>query len=107
MVNAPASPSEVTLPEDGPGGSGGSPRLRGLWEACLEGLQPHFGFCRTLLRDFTRPGAPGAWGRAGSRGQGSGMEVSRTRGLVLSNLILFAPASPELPGTQMRVGLCQ
>lgn len=25
VVNAPASPSEVTLPEDGPGGSGGSP----------------------------------------------------------------------------------
>lgn len=30
------------------------------------------------------------------------MEVSRTRGLVLSNLILFAPASPELPGTLVR-----
>lgn len=53
MVNAPASPSEVTLPEDGPGGSGGSPRLRGLWEACLEGLQPHLGFCRALLAEIS------------------------------------------------------
>lgn len=90
VVNAPASPSEVTWPAAGPGGSPGE-WAQGARQAVLP---PRPWAPRSPSRRF--PGTGGG-------GRGSGV-VSRTRGLVLSNRILFASAGPELPGSRQGRG---
>ena len=70
MVNAPASRSEVTLPADGPGGSGGSPRPSGLREARLTVLRLRLGFCRARLADISR--GPEPWARGAEQAAAAG-----------------------------------
>lgn len=95
MVNAPASPSEVTLPQkarEAREGAPPTPRLSGLWEARPAGPKPRPGSCRARVAEISRAGELRARGDERAA-------AGRRSGLVLSNLISFALASPELPRT--------
>lgn len=92
----PAAPSEVTVQTDGRAGAGGNRRSAG--EAENGGLQPvslsaESGLQRfyPFIRAWTFQGEkePG-----GCRGWGSSAEACKAHGLVLSNHILLASASP-------------
>lgn len=70
VVNAPASPSEVTLPAEGPGGSGGSPPpgLVGSGRRAWQDRSLALGPAEPGSQGFRAPGSSGAWGRAGGGG---------------------------------------
>lgn len=101
----PAAQSEVTVQTDGRAGAGGNSRPAG--EAENGGLQPVSHSAESGLQrfypglDLSRREGAGRLPRLGSSA-----EACKAHGLVLSNHILLASASPQLPGilAMVRVG---